>query len=129
MLAPPPEAALAALKEVAKARHKRPQYVTHVILIPRLLYQEEWRSRFQKEVDVWFTLSTGQVWPHSAFEPLLIGISFPLRRTRPWLLRMERDKVVEIGRALSEMSKTSHFLVGDYLRKLWRDLWAFIETM
>ena len=129
VLAPPPAAALAALKEVAKARHKRPQYVTHVIIIPRLLYQEEWRSRFQKEVDLWFTLSTGTVWPHSAYEPLLVGISFPLRRSRPWLLRLERDKVVAVGRALSEMSKESHLRVGDYLRKLWRDPWAFIETV
>ena len=129
VLAPPPGAALAALKEVARARHKRPQYVTYVILIPRLLYQEEWRSRFQKEVDVWFTLSTGLMWPHSAYEPLLVGLSFPLRRTRPWLLRMERDKVVEIGRALSEMSKTSHVRVGDHLRELWRDPWAYVEAM
>ena len=59
VLAPPPVAALAALKEVAKGRHKRSHDVTYVILIPRLLYQEEWRLRFQKEVDVWFTLSTG----------------------------------------------------------------------
>ena len=81
VIAPPPGAALAALKEVAKARHKRPKEVTYVILIPRLLYQEEWRARFNKEVDVWFTLSTGKFWPHSAFEPLLVGISFPLRRT------------------------------------------------
>lgn len=37
-------------------------------------------------MDIWFTLSTGTLWPHSAFEPLLVGISFPLCRTRPWLL-------------------------------------------
>jgi hypothetical protein len=129
VIAPPPAAALAALKEVARARHKRPHEVTYVIFIPRLLYQEEWRSRFQKEVDVWFTLSTGTVWPHSAFEPLMVGISFPLRRTRPWLLRMERNKVVAVGRNLSEMSKTCHIRVGNHLRKLWRDPWAFIETV
>jgi hypothetical protein len=129
LVAPPPAAALSALKEVAKARHKRPRDVTFVILIPRLLYQEEWRSRFQKEVDVWFALSTGTFWPHSAFEPLMVGISFPLHRTRPWLLRMERDKVVEVGRKLSDLSKTCHLRVGNYLRELWRDPWAHIETL
>ena len=129
VIAPPPAAALAALKEVARARHKRPREVTYVIFIPRLLYQEEWRSRFQKEVDVWFTLSTGTFWPHSAFEPLMVGISLPLRRTRPWLLRMERNKVVAVGRNLSEMSKTCHVRFGNNLRQLWRDPWAFIETV
>ena len=129
IIAPPPAAAVYALKEVARARHKRPRHVTYVILIPRLLYQEEWRSRFQKEVDVWFTLSNGDYWPHIAYEPLLVGISFPLYRTQPWLLRMERDKVVGLGRSLSEMSKQSNFLVGDHLRKLWQDPRAFIQGL
>lgn len=44
VIAPSPAAPLVALKEVAKGRHKQPQYVRYVILIPRLLYQEEWRS-------------------------------------------------------------------------------------
>ena len=129
VMAPPPAAALIALKEVARARHKRPREVTYVILIPRLLYQEEWRSRFQKEVDVWFNLSTGKYWPHSAYEPLLVGISFPLYRTRPWLLRMERDKVVELGRTLSTLSKTGDVRLGDHLRELWRDPRAFIAKV
>jgi hypothetical protein len=121
LIAPPAAAALTALKEVAKGRHKRPRDTIYVILIPRLLYQEEWRSRFQKEVDVWFPLSTGEFRPHSAFEPLMVGISFPLYRTRPWQLRMERDKVVEVGRTLSQMSKESNLRVRDHLCKLWRD--------
>ena len=129
VIAPPPAAALTALKEVAKARHKRPHYTTYVVLIPRLLYQEEWRSRFQKEVDVWFTLQTGEFWPHSAFEPLMIGISFPLYRSRPWLLRMERDKVVELGGRLSQVSKESNLQVGHHLRKLWSDPRAYIQGM
>lgn len=129
VIAPPAAAALIALKEVAKARHKRPRDTTYVVLIPRLLYQEEWRGRFQKEVDVWFALQTGDFWPRTAYEPLMIGISFPLYRSRPWLLRMERDKVVEIGRTLSQMSKESNIRVGDYLRKLWRDPRGFLKEM
>jgi len=129
IIAPPPAAAVYALEEVAKGRHKRPQYVTYVILIPRLLYQEEWRTKFQKEVDVWFPLLTGKFWPHSAYEPLMVGISFPLYRTRPWLLRMERDKVVGLGRTLSEMSKTCNIRVRDHLRELWRNPRDFIQGM
>jgi hypothetical protein len=129
IIAPPPAAALHALKEVAKGRHKRPHYVGYVILIPRLLYQEEWRSRFEKEVDVWFPLQTGEFWPHSAFEPLMVGISFPLYRTRPWLLRMERDKVVGIGRTLSKMSKESNLCVRNYLCELWSDPRRFLSKM
>jgi hypothetical protein len=129
IIAPPPAAALHALKEVARGRLKRPRHLTYVIMIPRLLYQEEWRSRFQKEVDIWFTVHTGEFWPHSAYEPLLVGLSFPLYRTRPWLLRMERDKVVAIGRSLSEMSKTSNLRLRDRLCELWRDPRAFLQGM
>ena len=118
---PPPGAALIALKELARARHKRPWETTHVVMIPRLLYQEEWRRRFEKEVDIWFLLHAGSVWPHSAFEPLLIGLAFPLCRSFPWLVRQKRDEVVGIGRALSALSKSSHICIGNYLRKLWSD--------
>ena len=105
---PPPAATLVALKELAKSRHKRPYFVTHVILVQRLLYEEEWRTRFEKEVDFWFVLHPGAVWPHSAFEPLIVGISFPMYRSYPWLVRLERTKVVERGRQLSALSKDCH---------------------
>ena len=93
--------------------------VTHGVLIQHLLYQEEWRRRFEKEMDFWFVMKPGDVWPNSAFEPLLVGISFPLSRVYPWLVRQQRDQVVEAGSLLSKMSKESHVQVGDYLRKLW----------
>ena len=117
--APPPAAALEALKQLAWSRLKRPELVTHVVVIQRLLYQEEWRRRFEKEVDFWFTLAPGDVWPHSAFEPLLVGISFPMSRTYPWLVRQQSEQVVAAGRGLSAMSKESHIQVGNYLCKLW----------
>jgi hypothetical protein len=41
---PPPVAALIALKELSRSRHKCPSEVTHVVMIPRLLWDEEWRS-------------------------------------------------------------------------------------
>jgi hypothetical protein len=49
-------AALIALKELARSWHKRPLEVTHVVMIPRLLWDEEWRSCFEKEMDFWFIL-------------------------------------------------------------------------
>jgi hypothetical protein len=117
--APPPAAALIALKQLSRSKQKRRYELTHVVLIPRILYWEEWQTRFEKEVDIWFFLHPGTVWPHFAHEPLVIGISFPMYRSYPWLLRMEPEKVVEIGRSLSTLSKTSHVRVGHYLRQLW----------
>ena len=117
--APPPAAALEALKQISKSRQKRMDRVTHVFICPRLAYQEEWRRRFEKEMDIWFFLNPGSVWSNTCFEPLVIGLSFPLSRRYPFLLRQEREKVVGIGRSLSELSTKSHLQVGDYLCKLW----------
>ena len=116
---PPPAAALEALKQLARSRLKRPFLVTHVVLIQRLLHQEDWRRRFEKEMDFWFVLHPGTVWPNSAFEPLFVGISFKMFRSYPWLVRQQRDQVVAAGRHLSKMSKESHIQVGNCLRKLW----------
>jgi hypothetical protein len=41
---PPPAAALIALEELSRSWHKRPSEVTHVVMIPRLLWDEEWQS-------------------------------------------------------------------------------------
>ena len=121
---PPPAAALIALKQLAQAKHKQPYTMTHIVLIPRLLYREEWQARFEKEMDVWFVRSAGSHWPCSAHEPLLVGLSFPLFSSFPWQLKLEFKKVVDIGRALSALSKTRHVQVRSYLHKLWQDLRA-----
>jgi hypothetical protein len=118
---PPPAAALIALRQLARARHKRSYDVTYVVIIPRILYWEEWQTRFEKEMDLWFMMHSGTVWPRNAHEPLLVGISFPMYRSYPWYLSLESQKVVEIGRDLSGLSKESHLRVGDYLRQLWSD--------
>ena len=120
---PPPAATLEALKQLAKSRLKRPFDVSHVVLIQRLLYQEEWRRIFEKEMDFWFVLKPGTVWPNSAFEPLLVGISFKLSRTQLWLVRQQRDQVVEAGHRLYVTIKppTSREL----LAKLWILPWPF----
>ena len=118
---PPPAAALIALKQLSRTKQKRRFDVTHIVLIPRLLYWEEWQSRFEKEMDIWFVMHHGTAWPTFTHEPLLVGLSFPMYRSYPWLLRLESEKVVEIGRTLSKLSKESHVRLGDHLRKLWSD--------
>ena len=127
---PPPGAALMCLNQLSLARHKRPHGSTHVFFCPRLLWDEDWRKRFEKEMDLWFMLHVGTHWPHTNFEPLLVGISFPMRHSHKpfdgcWLVRQRREEVVEVGRALQQMSKTCHLSVGNYLRELWRDPWVF----
>jgi hypothetical protein len=116
---PLPGAALIALRQLSCTKHKRPYHMTHVVMIPRILYWEEWQTRFEKEMDIWFVMHCGSVWPHFAHEPLIVGISFPIFRSYPWQLSLESNKVVEIGRDLSALSKICHIQVGDYLHKLW----------
>ena len=117
--APPPAATLSALRQLALSHQLRPYTTTHVVLVPRLLYEEEWRGRFQKEVDLWFVMHAGTVWPHSCFEPLMVGIRFPFSRSFPWEVKQDRERMVELGSALSKVSKTCHVRLGDHLRELW----------
>ena len=123
--APPPAGALIALEELAQSKLKRPFEVTHVFLCPRLLYFEEWRRRFEKEMDFWFLIDANiPFWPNSCCDPLVLGISFPLRRERPWKLRGE-PKVVDVGRRVQEMLKDGADLaVRNIWRKLWIDPWG-----
>jgi hypothetical protein len=124
--APPPAGALIALEEMAQAKLKRPFEVAHVFVCPRLLYFEEWRRRFNKEVDFWlFIESNSPLWPNSCCEPLVFGISFPLRDHRPWKLRRV-PPVVELGRRLQKVFEDGAYMgERDILRKLWKDPWGF----
>lgn len=124
--APPPAGALIALEEIAQAKLKRPFEVAHVFVCPRLLYHEVWRRRFNKEMDFWLIIeSNSPLWPNSCCEPLVFGISFPLRTRRPWKLRRV-PPVVELGRRLQEVFKNgAHMGERDLLRKLWKDPWGF----
>jgi hypothetical protein len=81
-----------------------------VVMIPRLLWDEEWQSHIEKEVDFWLILHSGSLWPHSAFEPLLVGISFPIlppSSPLPWQVKQEWTRMVDLGCALSQMLKSS----------------------
>ena len=124
--APPPAGALVALEELAQSKLKRPYDVTHVFVCQRLLYFEEWRRRFNKEMDLWLLIEpVSYFWPNSCCEPLVFGISFPLRHSRPWKLRRVPE-VVALGRNLQEVFKTrSELGECDILRKLWEHPWGF----
>jgi hypothetical protein len=124
--APPPAGALIALEEMAQSKLKRPFEVTHVFICPRLLYFEEYRRRFNKEMDFWLLIEANSYfWPNSCCEPLVFGISFPLRTNRPWKLR-RIPQVVGLGRRMQEVFKGGSELgERDILRKLWTDPWGF----
>ena len=80
---PPPAAAEVALEQLAAAIHKRP-HSQHVVLIPRL-FCPAWQKLLAKLCDIIFLVPLGSdIWPSSHFEPLLIGIYFPLSHHRPW---------------------------------------------
>jgi hypothetical protein len=115
----PPAVGLIVLKKMERSCLKRRCTTAHVVLIPRLLYQEEWHSHFEKAVNLWFPLSCGNVLPASNCKPLMIGIHFSFSRSYPWEVKQECKRMVEHGRALLQMSKSCHFQVGNYLRQLW----------
>ena len=85
--APPPVIAIAAvaLEECMKAVHKRTD-AFHIFLIPRL-FSPSWLRMFYKLFDLTFIIPVSSpIWPKNMHEPLFVGISLPLIRSRPWSL-------------------------------------------
>jgi len=114
--APPPGAADAALEQLAASIHKRP-LGSHIVLLPRL-WTSRWRRLLGKICDVVFTVPLGTLfWPDTHYEPLIVGIYFPLLPFSPWQLRgtpfMDR-----LARVLSEVPRTHNdWGGGDILRQ------------
>ena len=73
-----PSGSIGALKQLAKISQQQPCQVTQVFLCQRFLWREEWRRRFEKEMDIWFMVHTEAFWPDDLYESLLVGISLPL---------------------------------------------------
>ena len=115
---PPPAAADAALEQLGQAIHKRP-YNTHVVVIPRLM-TSRWRKLLGKICDLVFTVPLGtEAWSDSQFEPLVVGIYFPLCRHNPWRLR--RTPILERAeRDLRDLPHTTIGWGGIVLRELFR---------
>jgi hypothetical protein len=85
--APPPAAADVALDQLGKWIHMHPSNTTHIVVIPRLM-TSRWHKILGKICDLIFTIPTEtDLWAHSQFEPLLVGIALPLCRHKPWRLR------------------------------------------
>jgi len=116
---PPPAAADACLEQLSVAIHKRPQ-TFHIVVIPRLM-TPYWRSLLGKICDLIVTIPLGSTpWPNRHFEPLLLGIYFPLTRHRPWRLR-DTPLLANVASQLSGLRASAFNWGGDILRKLLRD--------
>jgi hypothetical protein len=114
--APPAAAADVAAELLGKSKHKRPQH-EHVFVCPRLA-TNRWRKHLSKICDLLFTVPVGtHFWGVQQHEPLLVGISFPLTRHRPWRLRGTQLVERVVGR-LSELSPADPFWGRDILREL-----------
>ena len=123
---PAPAAADAALEQLGQAIHKRPKHA-HVVIIPRLM-TSRWRKLLGKICDLVFTVPLGtEGWSYSQFEPLVIGVYFPLCRHEPWRLR--RTPLVERAeRDLRGLPNSTVGWGGIILRELFRQTRA-LDTM
>ena len=80
---PPPAIADVAGELMAQAIHKRPTS-THIFICPRLM-SARWMRLVLKATDALWTIPLGSsVWDISHHEPLVLAISFPLSRNKPW---------------------------------------------
>jgi hypothetical protein len=76
----------AALEQLGQSIHKRPQH-THIVIVPRLMTYC-WRKLLGKICDIIITVPLGtEGWSLTNFEPLIVGIYFPLCRHEPWRLK------------------------------------------
>ena len=82
----PPAAGEAAVEQLGKARHKRPQAV-HIFVCPRLMTYS-WRKTLGKNSNILFNVPVGSpVWPASQHKTLVVGICFPILSHRLWTFK------------------------------------------
>jgi hypothetical protein len=118
---PPPGAAAVALEEMRKAIIKRP-ISTHLFLCPRLL-TTEWRKQLNKTCDLVLFLPAGvdeEGWPLDMYEPLTLGIVFPLLLFAPWQ-RRGTPKMCHLARQMSGVCKGEKLAARDFLRQLFNE--------
>jgi hypothetical protein len=114
---PPPCAALSAVEELRKARHKR-QRSHHLFVVPRLM-QPLWRKQLYKAADLVVLLKPGhRAWPMQMHEPLTIAFLFPFISQKPWQLRGS-VQLLALGRQLCRVWAGNEGNKGLILRKLW----------
>ena len=123
---PPPCAAIDAVVQLRKARHKR-QESMHVFIVPRLM-MPLWRKQLYKAADLVLHLpASHSAWPSQMFEPLTIAILYPFLKFRPWQIRGS-PQVLDLGRELSRVWREDPGREGPLLWKL-RSLQESIATM
>ena len=113
---PPPVIADAALEQALIATHKRSD-AFHIFLIPRI-FTPYWRRLFAKCCDFVFHLPVGHsLWPSDMHEPLLVGISLPFIRHKPWSLR-STPVLLGMGGKLRQVLASGEGTGRDILREL-----------
>ncbi len=116
---PPPAAADVALEQLRVARIKQ-QDSTHVFVVP-WLFTLKWLKQLWKACDVILTIPAGtEGWSLDMHEPLLIGISFPFLRFKPWQFR-GTPKMFQVARDLRRLFKADEMDSRPFLRKFWKD--------
>jgi hypothetical protein len=115
--AAPPAAADVAMDHLGQWIHMRPADTIHIVITPRLM-TARWRKILGKICDFVFTVPIGtDIWETSQFEPLIVGIAFPLCRYKPWRLR-GTPLLESVERAMRELPKATDRWGGSILREL-----------
>ena len=125
IIAPPPPLALLCLEQIAIARHKRPEAMAFVILIPRLMFYS-FRRRLHKECNLVHHMPLDDaIWGlTSHFEPLIVAFIIPQRRSQKFP-QVWSPSATELE--VSEMQKQHWVHSGRRLRKLWTSAWKFLQ--
>ena len=77
-----------------------------------------WRKKLGKICDLIFCVPiAADCWPASHFEPLIVGLAFPLSRHQPWKLR-GTPLVDRVERELRDLPPASPSWGRDLLRQL-----------
>ena len=120
---PPPAAADVCVEQMAFWRQHSPHQHTHVVICPRL-FTCLWRKQLGKACDVLIEvplLCLERVWgTYTHFEPLLIGLSFPVFNRPPYQLGLKPELMDFVEVHLSSLRKTpTESAFKHFLRELW----------
>ena len=124
--APPPAAADIAVEYMARAIHKRSNS-THVFLCPRL-QTARWLRVLAKATDLMLRIPPGTpVWSAEQHEPLILAISFPLSRDKPWK-HGGTPHCVHSGKVLQGLWNSDFGRTGPLLCELFDRAWAMAQV-
>ena len=124
--APPPAAADIAVEYMARAIHKRSNS-THVFLCPRL-QTARWFRMLLKATDLVLRIPPGTpVWSLDQHEPLILAISFPLSRDKPWK-HGGTPHCIHNGKVLQGLWVSDFGRTGPVLCELFKRAWAMAEV-